>query len=339
MYNDLPLEELRVYKSAQTCPDDFDLFWEQTLDESRQAGWETKVELVPDGLETLDVYDVTFPGFAGDPIKAWLRVPKHARGPLPAVVQFVGYGGGRGRAWENLFWASTGFAHLQMDTRGQGSGWSVGDTADNSPATGPQVPGVMTKGIGSKESYYYRRLFTDGVRAVDAARDLPQIDPARVAVTGGSQGGGIALAVGGLVPDLFAVAVTVPFLCDFPRATVITDTSPFYEISRYLGTHRHQVDLVHQTLSYFDGVNFAARSGHPAYFSAALMDRTTPPSTVFAAFNAYAGEKEIQVWPYNGHEGGGPEDDHLIRRFLSGLLADALPGTLDRDGEPALRGF
>ncbi|MGN6406577.1 acetylxylan esterase [Sinomonas sp.] len=327
MYNDLPEEELRVYKSSQTCKDDFDAFWEETLEESRRAGGETMVERLPDiGLETLDVYDVTFPGFRGEPVKAWLRTPKNPDGPLPAVVQYVGYGGGRGRAWENLFWASAGFAHLQMDTRGQGSGWSVGDTPDSSGAAGPQVPGVMTKGITSKETYYYRRLMTDGVRAVDAVRNLPMVDglpmvdPSRVAVTGGSQGGGVALAVAGLVPDLSALAVTVPFLCDFPRATVITDTSPFREISKYLATHRDQVEVVRETLSYFDGVNFAARAKHPAYFSAALMDRTTPPSTVFAAFNAYAGEKEIHVWPYNGHEGGGPDDDHLMREFFSRIL-------------------
>jgi cephalosporin-C deacetylase len=182
----------------------------------------------------------------------------------------------------------------------------------------------MTKGITSKETYYYRRLFTDGVRAVDAACTLPMVDPARVAVTGGSQGGAIALAVAALVPDLAAVAVNVPFLCDFPRATVITDTSPFREISKYLSTHRDQVEAVHETLSYFDGVNFAARSKHPAYFSVALMDATTPPSTIFAAFNAYSGEKDIKVWPYNGHEAGGPDDDQLMRQFLSQrLLGDS----------------
>jgi cephalosporin-C deacetylase len=321
MYSDMPEEELRVYKSTQSCMDDFDTFWEGTVEESRRTVGQTMIERVPDiGLETLDVYDVTFPGFGGEPIKAWLRTPKDPEGPLPAVVQYVGYGGGRGRAWENLFWASAGFAHFQMDTRGQGSGWSVGDTPDTSGAAGPQVPGVMTKGITSKETYYYRRLFTDGVRAVDAVRSLPMVDPSRVAVTGGSQGGGIALAVGALVPDLSAVAVTVPFLCDFPRATVITDTSPFREISKYLSTHRDQVEGVRETLTYFDGVNFAARSKHPAYFSVALMDQTSPPSTVFAAFNAYAGEKDIQVWPYNGHEGGGPDDDHLMQQFLSRIL-------------------
>jgi cephalosporin-C deacetylase-like acetyl esterase len=37
----------------------------------------------------------------------------------------IGYGGGRGFATDNLYWASYGFAWLLMDTRGQGSSWSV----------------------------------------------------------------------------------------------------------------------------------------------------------------------------------------------------------------------
>jgi cephalosporin-C deacetylase len=34
------------------------------------------------------------------------------------------------------------------------------------------------------------------------------------------------------------------------------------------------------------------------------MDTVCPPSSVFAAHNAYGGSKRIQVWPYNGHENG-----------------------------------
>jgi cephalosporin-C deacetylase len=261
-------------------------------------------------LTTLDVYDVTFAGWAGQPVRAWLRVPAGATGPLPAVVQFVGYGGGRGAAAENLFWASAGFAHLQMDTRGQGSGWSIGSTPDPD-GSGPAHPGVMTRGIDSRETYYYRRVFMDAVRAVEAARALDVVDSSRVSVVGGSQGGGIALAVAGLVPGLAAVAAYVPFLCDFRRATVITDADPYKEIGRYLAVHRHRASSVHDVLAYFDGVNFAKRATAPARFTTALMDPTCPPSTVFGAFHAYGGPAEITVWPYNGHEGGGPEDDLL----------------------------
>lgn len=62
--------------------------------------------------------------FSGQPIKGWLVRPRGAEGRLPAVVSYVGYGGGRGRPHDHLLWASAGYAHLVMDTRGQGAGWS-----------------------------------------------------------------------------------------------------------------------------------------------------------------------------------------------------------------------
>ena len=61
------------------------------------------------------------------------------------------------------------------------------------------------------------------------------------------------------------------------------------------------------TLAYFDGVHFASRGRAPALFSAALEDQTCPPSTVFAAFNAWGhDDKAIEVYDFNDHEGGGP---------------------------------
>jgi cephalosporin-C deacetylase len=320
MFTDLPEPALREYRSTQTDPDDFDEFWATTLAETRAHPLDLRVDRVDTGLTTVDVYDVTFAGWAGQPVRAWLRVPAAAEGPLPAVVQFVGYGGGRGAAVENLFWSSAGFAHLQMDTRGQGSGWSLGATPDPD-GSGPAHPGVMTRGIDSRETYYYRRVFADAVRAVEAARELDVVDASRVSVVGGSQGGGIALAVAGLVPDLAAVAAYVPFLCDFRRATVITDADPYKEIGRYLAVHRHRASSVHDVLAYFDGVNFARRATAPALFTTALMDPTCPPSTVFGAFHAYAGAADVTVWPYNGHEGGGFEDDLLALALFRGAGA------------------
>ncbi|QEO10669.1 acetylxylan esterase [Protaetiibacter larvae] len=323
MLVDLPEAELHAYRSAQTDPADFDAFWADTLAESRAAAPEGLVVLEPveAGLRTLEVYDVTFPGFAGEPIKAWLRVPRTASGPLPTVVQYQGYGGGRGRPTENLLYASAGFAHLFVDSRGQGSGWSLGDTGD-AGATGPQIPGVMTRGIDSRASYYYRRLFTDAVRAVDAARSLPVVDAERIAVLGASQGGGITLAVAGLVPGLAAVLPWVPFLCDFPRALAIHDSDPYHEVVRYLAQHRGKVASVLETLSYFDGVNFARRATAPAWFTAALMDDICKPSTVFGAYNAYAGPKSIEVFPFNGHEGGGAQTEGDSIRILREALGE-----------------
>ncbi len=162
----------------------------------------------------------------------------------------------------------------------------------------------MTQGILNRETYYYRRLYTDAVRAVEAARAHPLVDPSRMAVMGGSQGGGVALAAAGLMPELKLCLADVPFLCHFSRAITLTNDAPFSEIARYLRTHRTHTAAVMKTLGYFDGLHFAARAQAHALFSVGLMDTVCPPSTVYAAYNHYAGSKEMRVYPFNGHEGG-----------------------------------
>jgi cephalosporin-C deacetylase len=301
---DLTLPELREYRPEIREPADFDAFWADTIAQARSLGGDVRVERVDSPLRTVDVFDVTFPGFAGDPIKAWLLLPAGADGPLPAVVEFNGYGGGRGLPSEHLAWASAGYAHLFMDTRGQGSGWGAGGGTPDPHGTGPSSPGFMTRGIENPADYYYRRVFTDAVRAVDAVRTLSSVDAARVAVCGGSQGGGITLAAAGLCDGLVAAMPDVPFLCHFERAIGFTGRFPYQEVVQYLAVHRGAEERVLDTLSYFDGANFAKRASAPALFSVALMDETCPPSTVFAAYNRYAGAREITVYPYNDHEGG-----------------------------------
>jgi cephalosporin-C deacetylase len=208
-----------------------------------------------------------------------------------------------------------------MDTRGQGSAWQQGDTPDlSSQGASPHFPGFMTLGVLDPATYYYRRVFTDAVRAVEAACTHPLVDIKRMVVTGGSQGGGISLAVSGLLPDLAAVMPDVPFLCHFYRAATITDEDPYHEIARFLKVHRDKTEIVFRTLSYFDGMNFAVRAGAPALFSTGLMDVTCPPSTVFAAYNHYNGKKEIRVYPFNLHDGGGSHHDLEKLRFLSKIL-------------------
>lgn len=320
MFFDMPLDELKTYLPSREEPSDFDAFWQQSLSEARAFPLEPMFEPVDYGLRTVEAFDVTFNGYGGQPIRGWLLLPRQRQEPLPCVVEYIGYSGGRGFPTDWLVWSSAGYAHLVMDTRGQGYNWQQGDTPDLAPdGSGPHHPGFMTRGILDPKTYYYRRVFSDGVRAVEAAQAHPAVDAQRIAVSGASQGGGISIAIGGLEPSVAVVMPDVPFLCHYRRATDITDAAPYSEIVRYCKTHRDKVDTVFETLSYFDGVNFAARSTAQALFSVALMDMICPPSTVFAAYNHFAGLKEIKVWRYNEHEGGSNYQTVEKVRFLHGL--------------------
>ncbi|MEU5039475.1 acetylxylan esterase [Streptomyces griseorubiginosus] len=319
---DLPTNELERYRPDVQEPPDFDEFWRDTLKEAADPDVLASVRPAENGLRLTDTWDVTFRGFAGDPVRAWYSRPTGVASALPAVVEYAGYGRGRGLPHERLTWVNAGYAHLLMDNRGQGDQYGNGGATPDPHALAPGGPGPAARGLLDPHDYHYRRLITDAVRAVSAVRALPGVDGDRVAAVGNSQGGGLALAVAGLVPDLAAVLVTAPFLCGIRRALELTDASPYGEISAYLSVHRGAEEAAYRTLSYMEGVSFARRAFAPAHFGVGLRDAVCPPSGAYAAFHRY-GEltgvepsKEIHAYPYNGHEGG---EAVQVRRQLDWL--------------------
>lgn len=315
---DLPLEQLRHYRSDEKEPEDFDERWDATLAASRRHPALISVQDYDNGLAGVDCRDVRFAGFHGDPVAAWFSrpagVPAETR--LPVVVEYLGYGRGRGLPHERLLWVSAGYAHLLVDSRGQGGQYgSGGDTPDPWPVP-PSAPGVVTRGILDHDQHYYRRLITDAARAVDAARALPGTHAGAVIVAGNSQGGLLSLAAAGLVPDVAACLTSAPFLCHPERALRITEAAPWDELVQYLSVYREAEAAVMRTLSYVDGVAFSRRALAPVHFATGLRDTVCPPSTVFAAYNAYGSasdigparditaERRMEVYPFNHHEGG-----------------------------------
>jgi cephalosporin-C deacetylase len=299
---DLPLDALREYRTETKEPAGLDAWWAARLDEARAAASPpglTRYQTAAYGA--LHAYDVEFSGARGDRIRAWyLRPPGAADARLPVVVQFIGYGGGRGLPADHTLLPAAGYAVFVMDSRGQGGRWTVGATGDLSP--GPEYSAVMTRGIASPEDYYYTRLYVDAVRAVETAAELDGVDASRIAVRGASQGGALALASAALLGgQVTACHADVPFLCDIQRAVTLTPAMPYAEVAEFLA---QQVDLegaAMDTLRYVDCALLARRITADCLVSVGLMDDVCPPSTVFAAYNAITAAKEIAVFQFGVH--------------------------------------
>jgi cephalosporin-C deacetylase len=315
---DLPLDDLREYRSATVAPDDLDDYWDGAIREARELAAPASFEpRKAEAYGPLEAFDVTFSGAAGHPVRAWFLHPRSATEPVPCRVTFIGYGGGRGLPAEHALYAAAGFAELVVDTRAQGGVWSAGATGDPGGGdSGPEAGGVMTRGILDPRRYYYRRLYVDAVRAVETAAADPRVDADRIGVSGFSQGGGLSLSTAALAPGLIRLCQSdMPYLCDIEHAITVAPEPPYTELVDYLSQHHEHIATALRTLSYIDNAVLAPRIRARTTVSVGLMDTTCPPSTVFAAYNAIEAPKDIAVYPYSGHDLPGHHIERQLEEF------------------------
>jgi len=302
---DAPVEELRAYRSAVVAPDDLDAYWQEAIANAHARAGAAVFEPYRRAVyRNLDVSDVTFTGAGGDPVRGWFVCPQGLAGELPCRVTFIGYGGGRGHASDHTLFAAAGCAQLVVDTRGQGADWTAGATGDpGAGASGPEVPGVMTRGILDRENYYYRRLYVDAVRAVETAAEHERVDADRIGVGGFSQGGALSLAVSALLPGHIRLCQAhMPYLCDIPHAITVAAEPPYTELVAFLASHHEHIPRVLDTLRYIDNAVLAPRIRATTTVSVGLMDACCPPSTVYAAYNAITAPKRMIEYVYCQHD-------------------------------------
>lgn len=315
-----PYERLINYKPELTAREDFAAFWAGLISISAATALNATVTEHEYVYNDVVVYDVEYDGVDGARVHGWYLLPRQ-KGvePLPVLVRFHGYTStDRIHPYQLMYWSALGVAVLSIEIRGQ-----AGITPDPTSYHDGNVAGWVTKGILSPHTYYYKHVYLDCLRAIDFVCSREEIDSARIAVHGESQGGGLALAVAALDSRPKLLLSVFPFFCHVERSIEVQVLSPYGEIidwfRQFDATHekRHQV---YETVSYFDVMNMAPLVGARTFMGIALQDTCCPPSASFAAYNHVASDKELVVLPDYGHVGGIAQFQESMMRFLKRYL-------------------
>jgi cephalosporin-C deacetylase len=298
MLVDMPLAELKKYKPSQTKKDDFLKFWEETKNISKGQPLNAEIIKIDYTIKDIEAYKLFYDGFGGARICGHYLVPKK-NGPHPVILWLHGYGSNKGEIDFYLKWVLLGYAVMAIDVRGQN-----GESVDNKTYPAPSAIGYMTKGIFSKEDYYYRGVYMDCVRAIDFLATRKEIDLSRLCVTGASQGGGLALSTAALDLRPKLVIAEIPYLCHYERAIEWAEEAKnitYLEFIPIIKKYPERIEDMIDTLSYFDNLNLCSWINARTVISVAMKDLCCPPSTIFAVYNNIDSEKHIETMPFYEH--------------------------------------
>lgn len=303
---------------TQTNPKDFDSFWRKSLAKAAKIPLEPLITLVPEKCTPrTNVYHVRLQHWRkGTYMYGWLCVPKK-EGKYPAVLCLPGAGVKPVPAEVELAEMGDGLITFSMGVNG------IPLTLDKEVYDNLRYGVLKDYGyihLDSKEHYYYRRIYTGCVRAIDFITTLDQYDGANLGVAGASQGGALSIVTAALDKRVKALAAFYPALCDvtgYLHGRAGGWPHIFSPSKMELNNTPEKI----ATTQYYDVVNFARRLQAPGYYSWGYNDATTPPTSCYAAYNVIAAPKQLFLARATAHWRL-PEQNEIVYGWLYKTLTN-----------------
>ena len=140
--------------------------------------------------------------------------------------------------------------------------------------------GLLSEHPDDPERFGYVRVVLMCLAALQWLSRRPEVDPRRIAVLGGSQGGGLALLTAAVDSRVAAVVSLVPFLCDIVRSQASVMTHPYAELRAWFEAHPDRRVAAFDALQYFDGCNAASRITVPTLILHSARDEIVHPDAI-----------------------------------------------------------
>ena len=190
--------------------------------------------------ETSDAYSVRFNGVGGYPLYAYLHVPK-SDGPHVPLFQAPGYGS---VVAVPPYERRASYVVLALCHRGQ----RLSDSQYNAA-----YPGLLTDGLPSEDSYVWGDIVADCITAVQILLQQPNIDPSRLAISGGD----LAWITGALTDGVHALQSAGLMFADIDNRMKGDPDYPIAEFNDFKRTHPNSWDEARSTLANYDPSSLA----------------------------------------------------------------------------------
>jgi dienelactone hydrolase len=261
--------------------------------------------------------------FKGKPTRvfAWLGLPEGASAekPVPAVVLVHGGGGTAFARWVR-WWNQRGYAAIAMDTCGA---MPTPDTGALGSApwprhshSGPQGWGGWEQAEWAPEDQWCYHAPAAVIKAHSLLASLPEVDAARIGMTGISWGGYLTCLVAGLDPRFRGAAPV--YGCGY-----VSDASTWTESGMFDKLTDEQAAFWRAN---FDPARVLSRAKLPMLWLAGTNDFAYWPIPWQQSIDTAAGPHQLCMkvrWPH-GHIPEG-EETREIETFFAAHLTDATP--------------
>ena len=282
-------------KSAHAKPADFDEFWEKTKKQLAAVKPDFKMIEKPDLEDGIrKVYLIQMQSLGNVTISGWLTIPKdHPKNrKFPVLLMLPGYQA----TTKPLLGKEYDMAFIDLDPRGQGM--SRGNLL-------MRREDYIVSRLEDKNKYILRGMIMDCIRCIDFVYSRPELSHERIAVTGGSMGGYLAITTAALDKRVTFCAPQNPFMSDIYNMDNGAVTWPINHMKDYVKIRPGLTfPKVLDNLQYFDTKNFATDITCPVDMGIGLLDPFVPPNNSYAVFNNIISKKKIFVFKDLGHEVG-----------------------------------
>lgn len=302
-------------KIKPTCalPSDFNTYWNEQIQKARKIALDTKMIYVPQkSTSKYEFYYINFQNNkVGSRIYGVLTIPKGS-GTFPAILNVPGAGV---RSYQgDGYLSDDGFISLTIGIHGIPV--NLEEEVYQSLFKGA-IDKYWVQNMDSKDDYYYNRVYLGCVRAVDFIFTLPQFNGKDLAVSGGSQGGALAIVTGALDERVSCITSFYPALSDL-TGFLYGQAGGWPQLFKQEDDKARLNEKV-KVLSYYDVVNFAKHLKVPGFYSWGYNDDVCPPTSVYAVYNSVNAPKENAIF-YETEHWNYPEQWEEKQKFIKRIF-------------------